>query len=189
MAKTIQTKKCSSCKQIKSVSDFHKSKSVRDGLQIECKLCRSQYLKQYYRENRDEKARHATQYYWEHRAERLQYAKNHRYRHTIRGHLMDVWTHMRHRCNNPKHKKYHHYGGRGIQIKFTCFQDFYEYIKELMAQHNFDPRLLCIDRTNNDGHYERGNIRFITRAESNYNRRMNNLRNSKGQFISLKQIN
>ena len=33
-----------------------------------------------------------------------------------------------------------------------------------------DPRGLQIDRIDNDGHYEKGNIRFVTCVENNNNR-------------------
>lgn len=75
---------------------------------------------------------------------------------------------MLRRCNNPKDKRYNDWGGRGIENKFPNFKAFHDYvIKEL----RIDPRGLTIDRIDNDGHYEHGNIRFITQAKNNRNKR------------------
>ena len=97
----------------------------------------------------------------------LKYYK--KYYSAIHGYLRNVWNNMLRRCKNPKHKKYKDWGGRGIKVKFVCFEDFYDYvIHELKA----DPRSLTIDRIDNDGHYEPGNIRFVTRSENNRNKRI-----------------
>ena len=75
---------------------------------------------------------------------------------------------MNERCTNASHPRYKDWGGRGIKIRFACFDDFFNYVvKELKV----DPRGLLIDRINNDSHYEIGNIRFVTVAESNKNKR------------------
>ena len=67
-----------------------------------------------------------------------------------------------------KNKSYKNYGGRGIKVKFACFEDFFDYVvNELRA----DPRGLTIDRIDNDGDYERGNIRFVSQVENLQNRR------------------
>lgn len=42
------TKRCSKCKEIKSVSEFYKRKISRDGLQPICKTCRLKEEKEYY---------------------------------------------------------------------------------------------------------------------------------------------
>ena len=147
MSEPIQTKYCSHCKQIKSVSEFSKDRNAKDGLHWRCKGCRKQYG-----EN--------------HRIENRQYSKQ--YYQTLRGHLNQVWNAMLRRCNNPKDQEYKNYGSRGIEVKFACFEDFYNYVvKELKVE----PRSLTIDRINNDGHYEKGNIRFVTYAENNRNKR------------------
>jgi hypothetical protein len=60
----MDEKKCVSCRNIKSVSEFHKNKTKIDGLQDTCKLCRrirsqvnkdkrSRYRKEWYRKNSD----------------------------------------------------------------------------------------------------------------------------------------
>ena len=89
------------------------------------------------------------------------------YSNTIRGILNRKYHHIKWRCENPNAYNYNRYGGRGIKCLFKSSQEFADYvINELKA----DPRGLEIDRINNDGHYERGNIRFVTRSENCKNR-------------------
>lgn len=42
-------KKCSKCKQYKNISNFSKNKTMKDGLQYECKSCRKIMAKKYWR--------------------------------------------------------------------------------------------------------------------------------------------
>ena len=152
-------KRCSKCKQSKSISEFYKSKSEKDGLQSWCKACRRDY-------KQTEKGKASTRRY--NHSENRKIAQRHYYCYTIKGRLRCIFNKMSHRCNNPENTDYNYYGGRGIKVKFVSFNDFYDYVtNELKA----DPRGLTIDRINNDGHYERGNIRFVTRAENNRNKR------------------
>lgn len=43
MSETIQTKQCSRCKQIETVSEFYKNRSEKDGFDHQCKSCRKCY--------------------------------------------------------------------------------------------------------------------------------------------------
>lgn len=69
------------------------------------------------------------------------------------------------RCNNPKHDKYPYYGGRGIQFRFSSFE---EWFSELGPRPSLDHQQ---DRINTDGHYEKGNMKWSTRSEQMTNRR------------------
>ena len=69
------------------------------------------------------------------------------------------------RCQNPHVLSYYNYGGRGIEFKFTCFDLFY---LELGPR----PPGYTLDRINNNGHYESGNVRWASRSEQNLNRRI-----------------
>ena len=90
------------------------------------------------------------------------------YLNTINGHLRHVFANIKHRCCNPKCKHYKNYGGRGIKCLFKNADEFVDYvINELQT----DPRGLTIDRINNEGHYEFGNIRFVSYSENLKNRR------------------
>lgn len=87
---------------------------------------------------------------------------------TIPGYLKRTYNNIWHRCNNPKNKYYKYYGGRGIEFRFKNADEFVNYvIKKLQI----DPHGLDIDRINNDGHYEPGNIRLVTHKENMQNRR------------------
>lgn len=161
MSDTIQTKQCSKCKKVLPISEFHKRRSHKDGLRSWCKLCREQL---------------ATKYYQDHKADYQQYQQTHkelhrrsakRYTKTLKGHLMNVWHNMLHRCNNPKCKSYKNYGKRGIKVKFCTFERFFDYVVNDLK---VEPRGLTIDRIDNDGHYERGNIRFVSIVDNNRNR-------------------
>ena len=51
-------KKCSKCKEVKSLNEFHKDKLNKDGCQNTCKECRKQYQKKYQSQYRqDNKAK------------------------------------------------------------------------------------------------------------------------------------
>ena len=71
----------------------------------------------------------------------------------------NIWRSIKDRCFNPFDKSYKHYGGRGIgmyQEWINSFQAFYDYIGDR-------PRSdLTLDRKNNNGNYEPGNLRWAT---------------------------
>lgn len=68
------------------------------------------------------------------------------------------------RCENPRTRNYHNYGGRGIQFRLSSFEEFF-------AELGPRPAGMSLDRIETDGHYEKGNIRWATRSEQRRNRR------------------
>ena len=68
------------------------------------------------------------------------------------------------RCQNPNDKDFKNYGGRGIKFLFASFQEFLSELGDC-------PNGLMLDRINNEGHYEKGNVRWTTITISNHNRR------------------
>lgn len=79
----------------------------------------------------------------------------------------DHWCHMRERCLDESHSKYHRYGGRGITI---CpeWESPVAFCEWAMAN-GWEPGLQ-LDRINNSGNYEPTNCRFVTHAENQRNR-------------------
>lgn len=71
----------------------------------------------------------------------------------------------RKRCNNPADWAYVYYGGRGIEFRFTSFLQFFDVLGPKPS-----PKL-TLERIDNDGHYEPGNVCWATRSEQNKNKR------------------
>lgn len=70
------------------------------------------------------------------------------------------------RCNNPKNDSYYNYGARGIKFLFTSFMQFLEELGPRPSEQH------TLDRINNDGNYEPGNVRWATRLEQAHNTRL-----------------
>lgn len=88
--------------------------------------------------------------------------------HTTHGKAFDriyrIWIGMQQRCGNPKTHNYSRYGGRGIQIVWKSFEDFY---RDMSESYRDD---LTIDRINGDGNYCKENCRWATITQQNQNR-------------------
>ena len=82
----------------------------------------------------------------------------------------EIWKAMRDRCNNPKHKVYKNYGGRGITV---CEEwlDIANFVAWAEATH---PNIegVSLDRIDNDKGYSPDNCRWATREIQNTNQRM-----------------
>jgi hypothetical protein len=75
------------------------------------------------------------------------------------------YTNARSRCNNPNNKDFADYGGRGVRFLFDSFEQF---LKELGRRPS---KRYTVDRKNNDGNYEPGNIRWATIQQQISNKR------------------
>lgn len=171
----MKTKICTKCgKKLPATAEyFYRDKSKKDGLEYQCKQCYKKYyqehreqIAEYQQEHREQIAEQKRKYRQEHCEQIAEYRQE--YNNTIVGHLRNVFGNAKRRCNNPKNKQYKNYGGRGIKCLFVSSDEFVNYI---VNELQIDPRGLTIDRINNDGNYEPGNIRFVTLAENNRNKR------------------
>ena len=101
--------------------------------------------------------------------------------------LYNIWNNMRQRCNNPKHKYYKNYGGRGITIcvKWLGERGFEEFCNWSMLHGYTDD--LTIDRIDNDGNYCPENCRWTTAKEQANNTRRNKIIEFNGEKKTLSQ--
>lgn len=80
-----------------------------------------------------------------------------------------AWMRMNSRCYNPNRENYKYYGGRGITVCEEWrndFLSFYEYIGPApSAKHS-------VEREDNNGNYEPGNVCWATQLEQIHNRRI-----------------
>lgn len=85
-----------------------------------------------------------------------------------RGWEYQLWKKIIRRCYSPTDRSFPHYGGRGIAV---CPE--WRASLELFAR-DIGPRpspAHSLDRIDNDGNYEPGNVRWATTTEQNRNRR------------------
>ena len=79
-----------------------------------------------------------------------------------------AWVNMKHRCLNPNHKQYEDYGGRGISVCEEWVDDFFSFLAHIGPKPTAE---LTLERINNNGNYEPGNVKWQTRRGQQLNRR------------------
>jgi len=79
-----------------------------------------------------------------------------------------VYYGIRQRCYDTKNINYKYYGGRGITVCQRWRDSFENFWKDMGPTYKDG---LQIDRINNDGNYEPGNVRWVTPKVNNHNRR------------------
>ena len=113
--------------------------------------------------HRDERRAYDLAYYKAHREERRAYEAA---AYAARGATYRSWQAMRDRCNRPKNIGYPYYGGRGITYdpRWNSYEVF-------LADVGERPPGTTLDRIDNDGNYEPGNVKWSTPREQALNRR------------------
>lgn len=79
----------------------------------------------------------------------------------------DIWKAMRMRCRNPNNVSYVNYGGRGIEVCDRWYKSFSNFIQDVGKRPDSK---LTLDRIDNNGNYEPGNVRWATRTVQQFNR-------------------
>lgn len=99
--------------------------------------------------------------------------------------LYSIWKRMKDRCNNPNHKYFSYYGGRGITVCDEWqknFPAFYEWA----IQNGYDDSL-TIDRIDSNGNYDPCNCRWVTRHEQMLNTRRNHYLTYNGETLTVNE--
>lgn len=75
------------------------------------------------------------------------------------------------RCHNIGNKGFPNYGGRGISVHEEWRKDRSTFLLYIQSVPGWDDAALDMDRIDCDGGYVPGNLRFVSRAENNLNKR------------------
>ena len=85
--------------------------------------------------------------------------------------LYPTWLGIKQRCENPNNTRYSYYGGSGISI-YPPWRDSFPLFLNYVLEHIGErPEGMTIDRIDNDGNYEPGNLRWATQEQQNWNQR------------------
>jgi hypothetical protein len=93
-----------------------------------------------------------------------------------------TWQRMIARCHDEDHERYHWYGARGIAVCDEWREDFHKFLDHVGRAPTEDH---TIDRIENDGNYEPGNVKWSTWREQAQNRRGNVTLTHKGLTLVL----
>lgn len=89
--------------------------------------------------------------------------------------LYDVYNDMIGRCGRETHAKYPDYGGRGISVYPEWLDDFWAFVRDVGERPEGKTKggraYWQLDRINNDGNYEPGNVRWASPEEQANNKR------------------
>lgn len=96
-----------------------------------------------------------------------------------------AWNQMIQRCTNPNIRNYADYGGRGIIVCkewVDSFEAFYRHIGPKPSSAH------SLDRIDNSGNYEPGNVRWATDAQQRDNSRHPKKFLYQGELLSMSEI-
>ena len=89
--------------------------------------------------------------------------------------LKDIYWEMIGRCTRKGHVRYADYGGRGIQVCPEWIGDFWQFVEDVGPRPEGTTRggraYWQLDRIDNDGDYEPGNVRWATPYQQAQNKR------------------
>lgn len=85
------------------------------------------------------------------------------------------------RCTNPNLREFPNYGGRGIEFRFTSFDEFFAEVGQRPTPEH------SIDRKDVNGHYEPGNVRWATVKTQANNKRRNHFLEINGERKTMAQ--
>lgn len=117
---------------------------------------------------------------------RSEEVKSHGIRHGMsRSNVYYDWCNMKARCSNPNLANYKNYGGRGISVCERWVDDFQTFYDDVSELPYFGEDGYSLDRINNDGDYEPGNVRWADDVTQCNNTRRTILIEYDGRVLSL----
>lgn len=95
-----------------------------------------------------------------------------------------AWSCMIDRCVNERNRRYKDYGGRGIAV---CDRWRYSFLAFLGDVGYRPEQGMSIERKDNNGHYEAGNVYWATPKQQAANRRTNRLVTMAGRTLTVSE--
>lgn len=96
---------------------------------------------------------------------------------TVRNHLDPIaglhstWSKIKSRCYDPQYWSYRYYGDRGIKLHEAWIDDYRVFAQDILLSLGDRPSpRYSLDRIDNDGHYEPGNLRWALPRQQALNR-------------------
>jgi|ERR1039458_7843743 hypothetical protein len=89
-----------------------------------------------------------------------------------------IYQSAKDRCTNPNSQRWYTHGARGIKMNFLSFDEFYAFIGPRPSKD------YSLERIDNNGNYEPGNVKWATRSEQQLNKRQYTIlkRHGKGYY-------
>lgn len=98
---------------------------------------------------------------------------NPNYKHGLSNHkLQRIYQNIKTRCYNKKSPAYKNYGGRGISVCKEWRNDFSAFFDYVIALPGYGENGLTLDRIDNNGNYEPGNLRWANGSVQRINSRL-----------------
>jgi hypothetical protein len=105
--------------------------------------------------------------------------KYHDHRTAVLGERYDA---MVQRCKDTGTAIQRNYGARGIKNMFSSREDYIYWVLHNLPHKDY--KSVDIDRKNNEGHYEPGNLRLLTRSQNLRNKRTTRSIECQGQILT-----
>ena len=83
-----------------------------------------------------------------------------------------IWCHIKWRCYNEKCDRYKDYGFRGIKLQESWIENVVDFINYIKSLPNYGIEGYTLDRIDNDGDYEVGNLRWADKTTQSLNQRL-----------------
>jgi hypothetical protein len=135
-------KTCTKCKEEKPLTEFYKSRNLKDGYRYQCKVCVEEYVRRYKIKNADKVKKWQAEYYKANK-DKIVDSVNKYMKEKDQG-LYYKYHSVRSSCVHPSHAGYPRYGGRGIKLAWDNYQDFradmYDEYVALFEKHGKKPR-------------------------------------------------
>lgn len=96
--------------------------------------------------------------------------------------FVSIWQGMKQRCHNSSSPKYYRYGARGISVHPPWLDDYPAFETWILENLGPRPEGTSLDRIDNDGNYEPGNLQWASAKDQAYNR------NAQGKSVEIIEI-